>query len=52
MFSALFILHLVVLKNISTCKGEQYQESDKMANFSPVAQAELLLRFHDKFQQG
>ena len=23
-----------------------------MANFSPVGQAELLLRFHDKFQQG
>ena len=33
-------------------QGEQYQEGDKMANFSLVGQAEILLRFHDKFQQG
>ena len=52
MFSSLFILHLVVLKSVSTCKGEQYQEGDKMANFSPVGQAEILLRFYDKFQHG
>ena len=52
MFGSLLILHLVVLKSVSACKGGQYQEGDKMANFSPVGQAELLLRFHDKFQQG
>ena len=52
MFRSLFILHLVVLKSVSTCKGEQDPEGDKLANFSPVGQAELLLRFHDKFQQG
>ena len=45
-------MHLVVLKSVSTRKGEQYQEGDKMANFSPVGQAEILLRLHDKFQQG
>ena len=52
MFSSFFIMDLVVLKSVSISKGEQYQEGDKMANFSLVGQAEILLRLHDKFQQG
>ena len=33
-------------------KKKKKKEGDKMANFSPVGQAEILLRLHDKFQQG